>query len=78
MNSLFYFLPTLSYFICNDFKDDGSKKKGVIISQLETNNKQFTKKEKQNGKQEKKILIQQSTSLMELQQLMVILGIIKQ
>ena len=51
MNSLFYFLPTLSYFICNDFKDDGSKKKGVIISQLETNNKQFTKKEKQNGKQ---------------------------
>lgn len=78
MNSLFYFLPTLSYFICNDFKDDGSKKKGVIISQLETNNKQFTKKEKQNGKQEKKILIQQSTNLMELQQLMVILGIIKQ
>ena len=54
MNSLFYFLPTLSYFICNDFKDDGSKKKGVIISQLETNNKQFTKKEKQNGKQEKR------------------------
>lgn len=54
MNSLFYFLPTLSYFICNDFNDDGSKKKGVIISQLETNNKQFTKKEKQNGKQEKR------------------------
>ena len=37
-----------------NFKDDGSKKKGVIISQLETNNKQFTKKEKQNGKQEKR------------------------